>query len=212
MIFNPADRDLTQLAVQINYCVSCTGCQSQVKHFMQNAVLLVLFSVSIFIGTIFEFPLPGTTIMQTGQTIAVLCAGALLGPLLGAASVGLYLVLGIAGLPVFSEGASGAQVLSGPSGGYLIGFVIAAGAMGLWRNAGLMRTPVTAVPGMLLGHVVILVCGWSWMSVLMGPQAAYENGIAPFYLGSLVKSVLAALLVLAIQRLVPGGRKELSQE
>jgi len=179
---------------------------------MQNAVLLVLFSVSIFIGTIFEFPLPGTTIMQTGQTIAVLCAGALLGPLLGAASVGLYLLLGFAGLPVFSEGASGVQVLAGPSGGYLIGFVIAAAAMGLWRNADLMRTPVTTVPGMLLGHCIILVCGWAWMSVLMGTQAAYQNGIAPFYLGSLVKSVLAALLVMAIQQLMPSVRKHLSQQ
>ena len=174
---------------------------------MQNALLLALFSFTIFLGTVFEFPIPGTTIMQTGQTIAVLCAGALLGPRLGIASVGLYLLLGALGLPIFSEGGSGVQVFVAPSGGYLAGFAIAAFAMGCWARGGLMRAPLTSLAGMLLGHAIILVCGWLWMSVLMGSHAAYANGIAPFYLGSSVKSALAALLVVCIQHLVPiGGR------
>ena len=177
---------------------------------MQNALLLALFSFTIFLGTVFEFSIPGTTIMQTGQTIAVLCAGALLGPQLGSASVGLYLLLGALGLPVFSEGAAGWQVFAGASGGYLVGFAIAAFAMGCWRNGGLMRTPGTCVAGMLLGHSIILVCGWLWMSVLMGSHAAYENGVEPFYLGSSVKSVLAAILVGLIQRMVPIGHRALS--
>jgi len=160
---------------------------------MPNALLLALFSFSIFLGTVFEFAIPGTTIMQTGQTIAVLCAGALLGPRLGAASVGLYILLGVIGVPVFSEGASGLQVLLGASGGYLLGFIVAAAAMGGWRNAGLMRGPFSTVVGMLFGHAIILVCGWLGMTVLMGSHAAYENGVAPFYLGSGVKSVLATV-------------------
>jgi biotin transport system substrate-specific component len=169
---------------------------------MQNVLLLALASGCIFLGTVFEFPIPGTTIMQTGQTVAVLCAGALLGPLLGAVSVALYVLLGTLGLPVFSEGASGLQALSGASGGYLMGFIVAACVMGGWRSAGWMRAPIAAVAGMLLGHGIILVCGWLWMSVLVGASAAYENGVAPFYYGALVKSVLAAILVLFIQRAV----------
>lgn len=179
---------------------------------MHNALLLALFSFSIFLGTVFEFAIPGTTIMQTGQTIAVLCAGALLGPLLGSASVVLYLLLGAIGLPVFSEGASGLTVFAGASGGYLVGFVVCAAAMGAWKNAGLMRAPSTALAGMLLGHGIILVCGWAWMSVLMGSHAAYENGIAPFYLGSCAKSVLAMLLLQAIQTMAPLGQKALTQK
>ena len=167
---------------------------------MHNPLLIVLFSVSIFLGTIVEFPIPGTTIMQTGQTIAVLCGGALVGIRLGVASVGLYLLLGFLGLPVFSEGASGIKVLSGPSGGYLIGFVIAAAATGGWRKAGLMNSPATAVLGMLFGHAIILACGWLWMASLIGAHGAYVNGVAPFYLGSLVKSALAVVLVFSIQR------------
>lgn len=176
---------------------------------MQNLLLLLLFSVSIFLGTVFEFPIPGTTIMQTGQTIAVLCAGALLGPRLGIASVGLYLLLGAMGLPIFSEGGAGLRVFAGASGGYLVGFALAAYVMGCWRNSGLMRSPGTCVAGMLLGHSIILMCGWLWMSVLMGSHAAYENGVEPFYLGSSVKSVLAGLLVVLIQRMAPIGRRAL---
>ncbi len=177
---------------------------------MQNALLTVLFSFLLFVGTIVEFPIPGTTVMQTGQTIAVLCAGALVGAKLGAASVMLYLLLGFLGLPVFSEGASGLQVLAGPSGGYLVGFVVAAAAMGGWRRAGLLRSPVTATLGMLLGHAIILVCGWLWMTVLIGALAAYTSGVAPFYLGALVKSILAALLVLLIRRAAQARRKTAS--
>ncbi|MFT4863244.1 MAG: biotin transport system substrate-specific component [Pseudohongiellaceae bacterium] len=177
---------------------------------MQSALLVVLFSFSMFLGTIVEFPIPGTTIMQTGQTIAVLCAGALVGVKLGAASVMLYLLFGFLGLPVFSEGASGLQVLAGPSGGYLVGFVAAAAAMGGWRRAGLMRSPIMAMLGMLLGHAIILVCGWLWMTMLIGALAAYTNGIAPFYLGALVKSALAALLVLLIRRAAQSRRKKVS--
>tara|TARA_R110001592_G_scaffold257669_1_gene521289 strand:+ start:40 stop:579 length:540 start_codon:yes stop_codon:yes gene_type:complete len=170
---------------------------------MQNALLLALFSFSIFLGTVFEFPIPGTTIMQTGQTIAVLCAGALLGPLLGAACVALYILLGVMGLPVFSEGASGFAVLQGASGGYLIGFIFAAALLGAWGNAGLLRNPLSTFVGLLLGHAIILVSGWLWMTVLMGSHAAYDNGVAPFYLGSTVKSVLATALLLIIHRILP---------
>lgn len=177
---------------------------------MQNALLLALFSFAIFLGTVFEFSIPSTILMQTGQTIAVLCAGAILGPRLGVASVGLYLALGAIGLPIFSAGASGLQVFAGPSGGYLLGFVIAVVVMGYWRNRGLMRAPITCVAGMLLGHAIILACGWGWMSTLMGSHEAYEIGVAPFYLGSSVKSVLAAVLVLLVQRTVRGEHRALS--
>ncbi len=173
---------------------------------MQNVVPVLLFTVLIYLGTVFEFPIPGTTIMQTGQTIAVLCAGALLGPRSGALSVLLYVLLGAAGLPIFSEGASGLRVLEGASGGYLLGFIVAAATMGAWRDGGLFRNELAAFIGMLIGHAIILVSGWLWMTVLMGSSAAYENGVAPFYLGSIVKSLLSAVLILLLARM--GSREQ----
>lgn len=163
--------------------------------FVSPLFSISLFTFLIYLGTVFEFPIPGTTIMQTGQTIAVLCAGALLGARQGMAVVLLYIGLGVAGLPVFSEGASGPTVLGGASGGYLVGFIVGAGCLGWWRRQSRGRGFAGSLLGMLLGHTLILACGWLWMSHLYGMEAAYANGVAPFYLGSLVKSVLAAILV-----------------
>ncbi|MGJ8689530.1 MAG: biotin transporter BioY [Gammaproteobacteria bacterium] len=169
---------------------------------MQKLGTVLLFVLLIYAGTIIEFPIPGTTIMQTGQTIAVLCAGALLGPFLGAASVALYVLIGMLGVPVFSEGASGVAVMTGPSGGYLFGFIIAAAFVGLCKENGWSDRFLTGVVCMLIGHAVILLCGWAWMSTLMGMSAAYDNGIAPFYLGSTVKSLLAMAIVLGTAKIV----------
>ena len=166
---------------------------------MQSLLSIPLFTFLIYLGTVFEFPIPGTTIMQTGQTIAVLCAGALLGARQGMSVVLLYIGLGAAGLPVFSEGASGLAVLGGASGGYLVGFILGAGCLGWCRSHASGGSFATSLPrwllGMLLGHAIILMCGWLWMSHLYGVAEAYANGIAPFYLGSVVKSALAATLV-----------------
>ena len=169
---------------------------------MQKLGTVLLFVLLIYAGTIVEFPIPGTTIMQTGQTIAVLCAGALLGPALGAASVALYVLIGMLGVPVFSEGASGLAVLLGPSGGYLLGFIIAAALVGHFKEKGWSDRFLTGALSMLAGHAVILLCGWTWMSTIMGISAAYDNGIAPFYLGSIVKSLLAIAIVLVTSKLV----------
>ncbi len=169
---------------------------------MQQLGLVLLFVVLIYTGTVVEFPIPGTTIMQTGQTIAVLCAGALLGTVLGGASVASYVLAGALGVPLFSEGASGLAVLSGPSGGYLVGFIAAAMMVGSFKQRGWCASFLACFGCMFLGHAVILLCGWAWMSTLMGSAEAYQNGIAPFYLGSFVKSWLAAAIVVIAQRYV----------
>ncbi len=170
---------------------------------IQQLGVVCLFAVFIYTGTIVEFAIPGTTILQTGQTIAVLCAGALLGPVFGAASVGLYVISGTLGLPIFSEGASGLAVLAGPSGGYLIGFIAAAAAIGVAKQRGFCGHFLACVGCMLVGHVIILLSGWAWMSTLIGLSEAYANGIAPFYLGSFIKSWLAAALILFVKKAVP---------
>jgi biotin transport system substrate-specific component len=139
--------------------------------------------------------LPGTTIAQTAQTIAILCTGAVLGPKLGSSAVGLYLTLGALGLPVFSEGGSGIEHLIGISGGYLLGFLFAACLLGVCKNAGFLKNNIPSLACFLAGHALILACGWAWMSTQIGMTNAYLNGVAPFYLGSLGKSLIALLIV-----------------
>jgi biotin transport system substrate-specific component len=139
--------------------------------------------------------LPGTTIAQTAQTIAILCTGAILGPKLGSLAVGLYLTSGALGLPVFSEGGSGIDHLIGISGGYLLGFLFAACLLGGCKNAGFLERNISSLACFLTGHALILTCGWAWMSTQVGMTNAYLDGVAPFYLGSLGKSLIALLIV-----------------
>jgi biotin transport system substrate-specific component len=139
--------------------------------------------------------LPGTSIPQTAQTIVILCTGAILGPKLGSLAVALYLISGALGLPIFSEGGSGIDHLTGISGGYLLGFLFAACLLGGCKNAGFLKRNISSLASFLAGHALILTCGWAWMSIQVGMTNAYLDGVAPFYLGSIGKSLIALLIV-----------------
>ncbi|MFT4888137.1 MAG: biotin transport system substrate-specific component [Pseudohongiellaceae bacterium] len=139
--------------------------------------------------------MPGTSIPQTAQTIVILCTGAILGPKLGSLAVALYLISGALGLPIFSEGGSGIDHLTGISGGYLLGFLFAACLLGGCKNAGFLKRNISSLASFLAGHALILTCGWAWMSIQVGMTNAYLDGVAPFYLGSIGKSLIALLIV-----------------
>ena len=149
-------------------------------------------------------PIPGTDVPQTAQTIAVLLAAALGGFRVGTMSVALYLAAGAVGAPVFAGGDAGIRVLFGPSGGYLVGFLLAAGAVGLLADAGRLARPVVlAFVAMLAAHAVILATGAALLSFSIGPAAAWFNGVEPFLAGAVAKSVLAAAIVVAAGSLRP---------
>lgn len=153
-------------------------------------------ALAIAIAARFAFPIPGTGIPQTGQTMAVLLAGSLLGPVAGAISISLYLLLGLVGLPVFSDGGSGWAVLSGPSAGYFAGFLLAAILVGqMLKDPAVRQRLFFSTAMMIAGHVVILVCGAAWLSIQLGPAQGFEQGIQPFLYGGLVKSILASGLL-----------------
>jgi len=137
-------------------------------------------------------PLPFTPIPGTLQVLAVLLAGAMLGPRAGAASQAAYLMAGLAGLPVFALPGAGPGYLLGPTGGYLLGFVAAAYVTGE-ANSRLHRfgLPGTAI-AFLAGDLIIHICGWAWLSVFMGDAgAALRAGLLPFALFDLAKIVVA---------------------
>ncbi len=139
-------------------------------------------------------PLPGTPVPVTGQTFGVLFTGAVLGWHRAGVSMAIYLLAGLAGVPWFADGASGWPAATG---GYLVGFVLAAVVVGALAGRGGDRTPLRTVATMVVGNVTVYALG---VPVLMlatglGLGAALVAGVVPFLLGDALKIALAAGLL-----------------
>jgi biotin transport system substrate-specific component len=166
-------------------------------------ILLVLGGSLIVAGMAqIRIFLPFSPVPITGQTFAVLLVGAALGARRGAASLLLYLIQGLVGLPFFAGGASGLAYFLGPTGGYLVGFVVAACLVGLLAARGLDRIIPTALLAFLAGEAVIYLFGVSWLSVYLGIPHAIAAGLLPFLLGDAIKLVAAGLVLPAAWALV----------
>lgn len=141
--------------------------------------------------------LPFTPVPITGQTFAVLLAGASIGSTAGASSMLLYMLMGGLGAPFYADGASGWDVVAGPTGGYLVGFVAAAWFVGYLAERRQDRNIVTAVPAFLAGTVIIYLFGVTWLAADLGVSAtrAMELGLVPFVIGDLLKAALAGALL-----------------
>ncbi|HSR14891.1 MAG TPA: biotin transporter BioY [Gemmatimonadales bacterium] len=155
-----------------------------------------------------EIPLWFTPVPITGQTFAVLLAGAALGWRAGAASQLLYVGLGAIGLPFSSGGDRGWEVVTGATGGYLVGFVVAAAFVGLLAERRQDRSVLTAFPAFLAGSAVIYLIGVPWLAAVADLDAltALEKGLAPFVVGDLVKAALAGVVLPVAWRLAGTGR------
>ena len=149
-------------------------------------------------------PLPGTPVPVTLQTFAVLLVGAALGTVRGALSMLLYLLVGMAGAPVFSHGTSG---WGGASFGYVIGFVVAAVVVGRLAERGATRTAARTAGVMVVGNLAIYAVGVPWLMAVahVDLPAALGLGVVPFLIGDAVKVVVAAGLLPATWRLA--GRR-----
>jgi len=169
--------------------------------FAWKAVLVLAGSALIALAAQLRIPLPFSPVPVTGQTFAVLLVAASLGRL-GLASVIAYLIEGAIGLPVFAGGASGVAYMTGPTGGYLIGFALAAAIVGSAAERGWDRQLVTALAAMLIGEVAIYACGLAWLARFPLPVSLLDAGLIPFIPGDLLKMVLAALALPAAWRLV----------
>lgn len=167
-------------------------------------VLTIAFAALTALAAQWRFYLPFTPIPITGQTFAVLLSGAALGWRLGGTSQIVYVGAGLVGLPVFAGGGSGFETITGSSGGYLVGFVIAAALVGHLAERGQDRRVDTAAAAFLLGSVTIYLFGVAWLMQVTGwdlPEAM-AKGVAPFVVGDLVKAGFAALALPAVWRLV----------
>lgn len=151
-----------------------------------------------------RIPLGFSPVPITGGTFAVLLTGAALGPARGAAGQVTYLALGAIGLPFFAGGSSGLSYLTGASGGYLVGFVVAAALVGACARRGWDRGPLGMVGTFALGSAVIYALGVPWLAVVggFGPGEALLRGLAPFLVGDALKAAAAAVALPGAWRLL----------
>lgn len=161
---------------------------------------LAFQAFAVFLGTLFlavsswvsvpMFPVPVTM-----QTFAVTMVGALYGWRLGAITVIAWLMESFIGLPVLAGGTPGQIAFAGPTAGYLFAFPIVAAFAGFLAERGFTRNPFSSAVVMLLGNALCLVIGAAWLASLYGFEAAWVSGFAPFILGGVLKSALAAAAI-----------------
>ncbi|MEU1288660.1 biotin transporter BioY [Kitasatospora sp. NPDC005856] len=134
---------------------------------------------------------PGSPVPVTGQTFAALLVGTALGARRGVASLVLYMLAGMAGLPWFAGGTSGWATASF---GYVIGFVLAAALTGALARRGADRTPVNTAVTMVLGSLAIYAVGVPYLalSLHVSLARAAELGLYPYLVGDALKAALAA--------------------
>jgi biotin transport system substrate-specific component len=160
----------------------------------KGMVYAALFGALTAAGAFIVIPLPPVPI--TAQTFFLNVAAILLGGPLGAVSQFIYVMLGIVGIPVFAGGKAGLGVLFGPTGGYLLGFIIAAFVIGMInrmkKNAGIFWH----IFSMLIGMLIIYSIGSIQLSLVakMSFPNALAVGVLPFIPGDIIKIILAAII------------------
>lgn len=134
-------------------------------------------------------PVPGSPVPVTGQTFAALLVGTTLGASRGLASLLLYALAGLAGVPWFAGGTSGVSV----SFGYIVGMMLASAAVGALARRGADRSAVRMAGTMLLGEVIIYAVGVPYLAhaAHLSLSAAVAAGLTPFLIGDALKAALA---------------------
>jgi len=158
-------------------------------------VVLVALGVSLLTVSA-KMQIPLWPVPMTMQTYVILVIAMAYGTRLGVATVMAYLIAGAIGLPVFAgtpEKGAGIPYMLGPTGGYLLGFLVSTFLMGELGRRGWDRRILLSVLAMTAGHVAILVCGVAWLAVSMGWRHAIAVGATPFIAATILKTVLAGM-------------------
>ena len=177
----------------------------------QSVALVAVFTALLVAAAVVPgIPVGGFGVPVTLQTLAVMLTGLVLGPLRGGLAVLLYLLLGFVGLPVFSRGQSGLQVLSGPTAGYLVSFLVAAAVVGVAARIVVRGTsrslwvPLLLVASFATTVAVVHVLGVVGLMVnLRLPLSAAISADLPFLPGDLAKDVVAVVAAVAVHRAFP---------
>ena len=157
---------------------------------------------SLLLAASAKVQVPFWPVPMTMQSMVVILLGMAYGSRLATATVLLYLAEGLAGLPVFAGAGAGPAYMTGPTAGYLLGFVLAAGVTGWLAERGWDRSPVKAVAALAIGHALLFVPGVAWMAVLFGGEKAVALGLTPFLAATVLKTALGAAIMQAAWKVV----------
>lgn len=159
---------------------------------LRMMIYTAMFTALTIIGAYISIPIPLSPVPISMTNLFVILGGLLLGRKWGATSTMLYIFLGLVGLPVFAGGKGGLVHFIGPTGGYLVGFAVAAfvvGAIAESGNNGLIRDIVAA----LAGFAIIYIIGIPWLmyTLKLSLSKALASGALPFMPGAIIKAIAA---------------------
>lgn len=157
--------------------------------------VLLIVAGSLLMTLAAKVQVPFYPVPMSMQTLVAIGLGLSAGPAVGVASILLYLGQGLVGLPVFSGAGAGPAYMMGPTGGYLIGFVLAAFVAGSLAKAGYARAPVQAGFCALVAGALVYLPGLIWLGQFTGyGSTLLYAGLFPFIAGDVVKAIIAGLV------------------
>lgn len=154
---------------------------------------ILLFSLLIALASQFELILPFSPVPITLQTLAVMATGLILGRIKGSFAVLAYITEGALGLPFFAGGSSGIKHILGPTGGYLLGFVLCAYFCGYLKEKGFVDSYLKLFSGLILASIPIFFFGLLQLSFFIPNGMVFKVGFYPFILGDILKITLLSL-------------------
>jgi len=173
-----------------------------------SALNNVLF---VTVGTLFiaglaqiAMPIPGSPVPVTGQTLGVLLIGTSYGTTLGLSTLLTYLLVGLAGAPVFANGGHGLSQLTGATGGYLVGMLVASIVVGFLAGRTWDQRLRTSIPTMLVGDAIIFSFGLFWLHAFTGKSWSWTlaAGFTPFLIGEVLKIAIAGTSLPVVWRFI----------
>lgn len=166
---------------------------------VRSMVFMAIFAAIMCICGPISIPLPGLVPISLG-TFVIYLAGAVLGKKRAAVAVGLYILLGLVGLPVFTLGRGGFSALIGVTGGYIVGFIPMVLIIGIFAD---MKTSShwAMIPGMALGTAVMYTSATMWYMVITGSALipALMSCVVPFLIGDSIKIMCATALAMPLK-------------
>jgi biotin transport system substrate-specific component len=171
---------------------------------LTNTALLAGGTIFMSLMAQIAIPVPGSPVPITGQTLGVLLIGTAYGASLGLATIAIYVALGLFGAPVLAQGAHGFARLAGPTGGYLIGMLLAAFVVGTLANRRWDVRLQTSFGQMILGEILVFAPGLIWLKIYTGASWSWTlaAGFTPFIVGEIIKIGLAGFALPSVWALV----------
>lgn len=161
--------------------------------FITKALLVSGGAIFLSLLAQIAIPVPGSPVPVTGQTLGVLLLATAYGARMGVATFALYLAIGFAGAPVFAGHGYGIERLVGPTGGYLVGMLIASWVLGSFAGRKWDQKLSSALTSMLIGDLIIFTLGLIWLQQYTGKDWGWTfgAGLTPFIFGEVLKIAIA---------------------